>query len=141
MHLFKTQYNYWKFRNECSYFVHNLLRFNTSIPHSKLRNVFSYLSNSSNSSPNIVFMSSTMAPILPLLHTTTDCVLSPSRKDGSILKCKYVHMLLCTYNFCLRIKKNVFYSHLLATSCICCVVTSAMLTVNCLLYLLSAPLL
>ena len=109
-----------------------------SISHSKLRNVFSYLSNSSNSSPNIVSMSSTMAPILPLLHTTTDCVLSPSRKDGNILKC-YVIMYYVLY-FHYKHKKSL-NSHLLATSCICWVVTSAMLTVNCLLYLLSAPLL
>ena len=137
MHLFKIQYNYIIENSEMNAHILFIIYSNSilhSIPHSKLRNVFSYLSNSSNSSPNIVSMSSTMAPILPLLHTTTDCVLSPSRKDGNILKCKDV---LCKY----QAHKKSLNSHLLATSCICCVVTSAMLTVNCLLYLLSAPLL
>ena len=41
------------------------------VSQSKFKKVFSYLSNNISSNPNIVLISSTIGPILPLLQTTT----------------------------------------------------------------------
>ena len=61
--------------------------------YSKFRKVFSYLSNNLNSIPNIVFKSSTIGPILPLLQTTTLWVFSLSRNNGRILNYKHYFRL------------------------------------------------
>ena len=76
-----------------------------------------------NLSPNIWSICSTIGPILPLLQTTTDCVLSWSKNSGRILKVKISlrklppiikipplkDLLLCS-------NLNVFWGHICNTS-------------------------